>query len=206
MRSVFGNNCAKGCFIYVIAVVAVVIVASMGLSGLRAKFGGAQVEGNPPQYTIQATGQMAGGTVASNAQQPQSTLPDTAAGGGGVVVPTANPVPVAPAQPIANNTPVPSKVQGGTLTGDGGDSFYVIQPGDTLWSIARNFGVDLDRLTSLNGLNDSIIYAGQALLLPTSTEHQAPQPTPVANSGDGAGDSSGPTTPSMPDTGINKKP
>lgn len=196
MRAIFGNNCAKGCLIYVIAVVAVVIVASMGLSGLRAKFGGAQVEGNQPQYTIQSTG----GTVPS-VQQPQGTLPDTAAGGGGGILPTPTRVPVAPTQPTGNPTPAPTKGQGGTITGDGGEAFYVVQPGDTLWGIARSFGVDLDALTSLNGLNDSIIYAGQVLLLPTSTQQQAPQPTPTGN-----GDSGAPAIPSMPDTGINKKP
>jgi len=196
MRTIFGNNCAKGCFIYVIAVVAVVIVASMGLSGLRAKFGGAQVEGNSPQYTIQSTG----GTVPS-VQQPQNTLPDPASGGGGGLLPTPTRVPVAPTPPAGNPTPAPTKGQGGTITGDGGEAFYVVQPGDTLWGIARSFGVDLDALTSLNGLNDSIIYAGQVLLLPASAQQQAPQPTPAANGNSGA-----PAVPSMPDTGINKKP
>jgi LysM repeat protein len=196
MRTIFGNNCAKGCFIYVIAVVAVVIVASMGLSGLRAKFGGAQVEGNSPQYTIQSTG----GTVPS-VQQPQNTLPDPASGGGGGLLPTPTRVPVAPTPPAGNPTPAPTKGQGGTITGDGGEAFYVVQPGDTLWGIARSFGVDLDALTSLNGLNDSIIYAGQVLLLPASAQQQAPQPAPNANGNNGA-----PAVPSMPDTGINKKP
>jgi LysM repeat protein len=196
MRALFGNNCAKGCLIYVIAVVAVVIVASMGLSGLRAKFGGAQVEGISPQYTIQSTG----GTVPS-VQQPQGTLPDPASGGGGGILPTPTRVPIAPTQPAGNPTPAPTKGQGGTITGDGGEAFYVVQPGDTLWGIARSFGVDLDALTSLNGLNDSIIYAGQVLLLPSSTQQQAPQPTPAANGNNGA-----PAVPSMPDTGINKKP
>jgi len=196
MRTIFGNNCAKGCFIYVIAVVAVVIVASMGLSGLRAKFGGAQVEGNSPQYTIQSTG----GTVPS-VQQPQNTLPDPASGGGGGLLPTPTRVPVAPTPPAGNPTPAPTKGQGGTITDDGGEAFYVVQPGDTLWGIARSFGVDLDALTSLNGLNDSIIYAGQVLLLPASAQQQAPQPAPTGNGNNGA-----PAVPSMPDTGINKKP
>lgn len=212
MRAIFGNNCAKGCFIYVIAVVAIVIVASMGLGGLRAKFGGAEVEGNRPQYTIQATGQAATGTVASTVQQPQTTLPDVTEGGGGGTFPTATPVTVAPIQPIGNATPAPSKGQGGTITGDGGDPFYIVQSGDTLWAIARNFGVDLDSLTSLNGLNDSMIYAGQVLYLPTPNQQQAAQPTPTEVSGsgggdgDGVGDSGAPAIPSMPDTGINKKP
>ena len=182
MRSIFGNNCARGCFIYVFAVVAIVIVASMGLGGLRAKFGGAEVEGNRPQYTIQGTtdqtaGQTTGGTVAADVQQPETTLPDVTAGGGGGAAHTPTPVPIAPIQPISNATPAPVKGQGGTITGDGGDCFYVVQPGDTLWGIARNFGVDLDALTSLNGLNDSIIYAGQVLLCPHQPTDGA-QPTP----------------------------
>ena len=194
MRSVFGNNCAKGCFIYVFAVVAIVILAAMGWGGLSAKFGGAAVQGNRPEYTIQT----AGGTVPSAIQQPQSALPDPASGGGGGLLPSPTPVPVAPLPPVSNATPPPAKGQGGTITGDGGDSFYVVQSGDTLWSIAQSFGVDLDALISLNGLNDSMIYAGQVLLLPTSAQQQPAQPTPA--------DSGPPTIPSMPDTGINKKP
>jgi LysM repeat protein len=213
MRSIFGNNCARGCFIYVFAVVAIVIVASMGLGGLRAKFGGAEVEGNRAQYTIQGTtdqaaGQTPGGTVPADVQQPETTLPDVTAGGGGGAAHTPTPVPIAPIQPISNATPAPVKGQGGTISGDGGDSFYVVQSGDTLWAIARNFGVDLDALTSLNGLSDSIIYAGQVLLLPTPDQQPVAQPTPQDNGtgGGDSGESSAPPIPSMPDTGINKKP
>ncbi len=44
---------------------------------------------------------------------------------------------------------------------------YVVQPGDTLFSIARRFGVDMQELARLNNITDpSTIYVGQRLILP----------------------------------------
>ncbi len=48
-----------------------------------------------------------------------------------------------------------------------GLSTYVVREGDTAFSIARAFGVTLDQVQSLNGLNaDYYIRAGQVLCLP----------------------------------------
>jgi LysM repeat protein len=41
-----------------------------------------------------------------------------------------------------------------------------IKPGDTLWSIARKYGVSLTQLRSLNHLTDNQILVGQALRVP----------------------------------------
>lgn len=43
---------------------------------------------------------------------------------------------------------------------------YTVQPGDTLYRIARTFGITLDELRRLNNLQGDIIYAGQTLLVP----------------------------------------
>ena len=49
---------------------------------------------------------------------------------------------------------------------------YVVQPGDTLWSIATDAaGTDdvrevVDRIQELNGLQDSVLMPGQVLELP----------------------------------------
>lgn len=43
---------------------------------------------------------------------------------------------------------------------------YYVHPGDTLWSISRDFSVDLKILLIINQLNDQSIYPGQKLLLP----------------------------------------
>ncbi len=46
---------------------------------------------------------------------------------------------------------------------------YVVQPGDTLFSIARRFGVDMQELARLNGITDpSTIYVGQTLRIPAT--------------------------------------
>ncbi|MDD4346580.1 MAG: NlpC/P60 family protein [Desulfitobacteriaceae bacterium] len=51
--------------------------------------------------------------------------------------------------PVANNT----------------SSQYVIQPGDSLWSIAQKFGTTVDYLKIINGLTDNTVYAGKTLLV-----------------------------------------
>lgn len=44
---------------------------------------------------------------------------------------------------------------------------YNVQNGDTLYMIARNYNIDLDTLTSLNGLNkEDYIYPNQDLIIP----------------------------------------
>ncbi|TFV57738.1 UNVERIFIED_ORG: LysM peptidoglycan-binding domain-containing protein, partial [Bacillus sp. AZ43] len=67
---------------------------------------------------------------------------------------------------------------GSSLGGDGaelrlaGESSVVVQPGDTLWSIAASVGGDgdvrdvIDEIQSLNGLAGADLIPGQTLLLP----------------------------------------
>ena len=43
---------------------------------------------------------------------------------------------------------------------------YVVQPGDTLYSIARRFGVTVAALKAANGLRGSFILAGSTLRIP----------------------------------------
>jgi LysM repeat protein len=47
-----------------------------------------------------------------------------------------------------------------------------VKPGDTLWSIARTYGVDLDQLRLLNRLTDNRILVGQVLWLPENRASQ----------------------------------
>lgn len=50
---------------------------------------------------------------------------------------------------------------------------YVVQPGDTLWSIARSQGVPLDSLIAANALPDpNQLAVGQALIIPTRVTAQ----------------------------------
>jgi len=51
---------------------------------------------------------------------------------------------------------------------------YVVQPGDTLFSIAKRFGVDMQELASANNITDpSTIYVGQRLVIPGAAETPA---------------------------------
>ena len=40
--------------------------------------------------------------------------------------------------------------------------------GDSLWSIARNYGVEVDSLKDVNNLAGNRIYAGQTLRIPAA--------------------------------------
>lgn len=45
---------------------------------------------------------------------------------------------------------------------------YQVRRGDSLWGIARNYGVDVDSLKEANKLGGTRIYAGQTLRIPTT--------------------------------------
>lgn len=48
-----------------------------------------------------------------------------------------------------------------------GRTTYIVQPGDTLYSIARRYGSTVQTLASINGIaNVNLIYAGQQLVIP----------------------------------------
>lgn len=43
---------------------------------------------------------------------------------------------------------------------------YIVQAGDTLWSISGRFNVSLDALINANGLSDTNLFPGQQLIIP----------------------------------------
>ncbi|MFZ5966216.1 MAG: DUF1496 domain-containing protein [Bacillota bacterium] len=46
---------------------------------------------------------------------------------------------------------------------------YMVQPGDTLWSIAVKFNTTLDALSALNPhINPSVLYVGQRIRIPSN--------------------------------------
>ncbi|MCI6002059.1 MAG: LysM peptidoglycan-binding domain-containing protein [Tenericutes bacterium] len=45
---------------------------------------------------------------------------------------------------------------------------YVVQKGDSLYSIARKFGTTVDSLKSINNLTSNLLSIGQVLRIPTS--------------------------------------
>lgn len=51
---------------------------------------------------------------------------------------------------------------------DSGMIEYTVQPGDTLWAIARRYNTTVDVLKSLNGLTSDLLRIGQILKIPVS--------------------------------------
>ena len=67
----------------------------------------------------------------------------------------------------------PVQAQGGT---------YVVQPGDSLFSIAARFNVSLSELATINGIYDvNTVYVGQVLRLPAPLPGGYTQPQPTTS-------------------------
>ncbi len=77
-------------------------------------------------------------------------------------------IPVGSAPPTA--TPVISATQGstgtpGSETPEGG-TIHIVKPGEWIWQIARQYGVDPQAIIDANNLTSSMIYPGQELIIP----------------------------------------
>jgi LysM repeat protein len=214
MRNVFGNSCARGCVIYLVALIAIVVVTASGMSGLAARFGMSPVQGNRPE--VSALSVSVSSSPGDAAIPPPAPPADVAAGGGGggtLATPTTAPPPPVPQpqpQPQVTQAPAPTaQAQGGTISGEVSAPFYIVQSGDTLWEIASKFGVNIDDLRAINNIQDNLIVPGQVLYLPQPGTSPAPPAAPAApgppSTGIGSGDSQEPLIPTMPHTGIIRK-
>lgn len=187
MRAIFSNGCAKGCFILIGLFVLVVMVTTMGLGGLRAKFGIAEVQGNKPGMPAQAAT-----TPQSSASLPPdgSIVPDGSGGGsGGAPTPTtisAPPPPITQPEPQVQPQPQatsavsqPVEGQGGTITGEATSPFYIVQPGDSVWQISHKFGIDMDEFRIKNNIENNLIYPGQVVYLPDPSQPASSVPAAV---------------------------
>ena len=200
MRNLLGNNCSKGCLIYMLALVAVVALTSMGLGGLGARFGAESqkaqisplnVPGNQqvnPAVQDQPVGTTGNANSQASAQAAQPPIQ---------VVPTATSVPFT------------IQTQSGTISGEASQPFYIVQAGDTLWDIAQDYGITVDTLKTANSVIDEIILPGELVYLPQGGQvqpqpqqppAQPAQPAPATNQQPGG------TLPTMPQTGITKEP
>ena len=93
-------------------------------------------------------------TLSNDAAMP---ITATLMSGSITVLPASGPTPVPTAVPTAAPTAVPTP----------GGFTYCVQWGDTLYSIARRFGVTIDAIVAANGLaNPNQIRAGQVLIIP----------------------------------------
>lgn len=220
MKKLFENSCAKGCLVYVAALFILIVLTSMGIGGMRERFD-AEAQDNRPgasAYTM------------SRQEAPAASLPAPVGDANPAeVVPTATPQPpaviVLPTLPVvilppqaqaqtAAPAPAPqpgqAQVQGQGQSGVSGEAsspFYIVQEGDTLWSISQQAGVAVDALRSANSIADSFIQSGQLLYLPQGQPQQAqppsaPQQPAVPDTGVGGQGE----MPNMPGTGIKKNP
>ena len=48
---------------------------------------------------------------------------------------------------------------------DGNDNYYVVDSGDTLWSIARKYNLSVNELKALNNLSSNVLSVGQRLIV-----------------------------------------
>ncbi len=71
------------------------------------------------------------------------------------IIPTAVP----PTPTLVPPTPTPSKPAPQTTT-------YVVRPADTLYAVARRFGVTMEAIMAANGLATYNIFVGQQLIIP----------------------------------------
>ncbi len=61
-----------------------------------------------------------------------------------------------------------------------GVEIYKVKKGDTLWSIARNHNLTLDRLLSANDIDKkATLSVGQEIFLPVASEGKKPEPSPL---------------------------
>jgi len=65
----------------------------------------------------------------------------------------------------------------GTAAADG--PVHVVQPGETLFRIALEYGVSMDAIRQANGFTGDTIYAGQTLIIPDGSTPPANNPPPA---------------------------
>ena len=76
-------------------------------------------------------------------------------------------VPTIPPTPIPTTEPPPEPTEAGPSAP--AEQVYIVKRGDTLFSIARRYGVPLADLAAYNGIvNPNLIYPGQVIRIPPS--------------------------------------
>lgn len=65
-----------------------------------------------------------------------------------------------------------------------GTEYYIVKSGDTLWSIAKKYGISVNSIKEKNGLINSKLSIGQQLLIPIISNEQSEPNTYVVKKGD----------------------
>ena len=53
------------------------------------------------------------------------------------------------------------------------NNYYIVQKGDSLWSIANKYGVTVNELKTVNNLSSNLLSIGQKLIIPTPTTEES---------------------------------
>ncbi len=64
------------------------------------------------------------------------------------------------------------------------EGYYRVQSGDTLWGIARKFGITVDELKAVNNLKDNSLSIGQLLFIPIEENDVSEGEIYIVKSGD----------------------
>jgi LysM repeat protein len=127
------------------------------------------------QISQQQTMEAVQATLLAQTDQPEASETPTAEPTATVALPTNTYTPEGPTEtpPVVHNTP--------TETG-GGETTYVVQHGDSVYSVARNHGVSPDDVISRNSLQyPYYLEVGQELIIPgDGTSPTGPTNTPPA--------------------------
>ena len=81
-----------------------------------------------------------------------------------------------PLQPIEVASPTPIPTLPTSIPAAPSGTTYVVRWGDTLSSIAAQFGVTVEAIKSANGLSSDTILVGQQLIIPSAPAPSAPAP------------------------------
>ncbi len=68
-----------------------------------------------------------------------------------------------------------------TTPNTGNNITYTVQPGDSLWKIANQYGITVDELISANNLTNTILQIGDVLIIPGTTEEPEEPSTPPSS-------------------------
>ncbi|MGQ9787160.1 MAG: LysM peptidoglycan-binding domain-containing protein [Anaerolineae bacterium] len=80
-----------------------------------------------------------------------------------------------PLQPVGVASPTPLPTTTSALSVPAG-TIYVVRWGDTLFSIAAQFGVTVEAIKNTNNLSSDAILVGQQLIIPVASSPSAPAP------------------------------
>jgi LysM repeat protein len=137
--------------LFIIGIVLLALALALAIAG--------SIRPSPPMMAVRATAQNLAPPTQTPTQTPTKALTPTPTNT--LRPPTSTPT----SSPTLTSTP-----ERQTIT-------YVVRPGDTLFSIARRYGVTVQAIVEANDINPNAIYAGQTLKIVAQTSGPTPGPT-----------------------------